>query len=239
VVIIGVRHLFRPKGLPGWLISFIGIVGSWAVGKFLDAAMEPNHLMWVFRVFVAVAIFGIGWIIGAAWPDRGLAYFFANRGNLKKAYPLDRQLAVGNKVYGCWVAGKGVFQENERYLANGSIQQLILPHPDTESLSKFGDSIATKEMYPVAADIRASTKLARRYQIKVRWYRGFVGVGVLIGNPGRADAWVTAEFTQPYVEPGQRQSIRLEADAQPEAVGAWFEWFGKMWDASEDPPMDP
>ena len=58
--------------------------------------------------------------------------------------------------------------------------------------------------------IKRITTAARRHCIRVRWYDGFTGVGLLTFNPNQQSGWIHMELILPFVEPSRRLTIRLD-----------------------------
>jgi hypothetical protein len=157
-----------------------------------------------------------------------------SRPELDRAYPIEKLLRDDQEIHACWLTGIGVFAQNVKF---SSIKRLMLPHPQTEYLAKLEESLKVtgRPYYRFDSDIRGVTEQARGLGIKTRWFQGFSGLTMTIGNPLGNDAWVHVEMVLPFVEPNERTVIRIEKRKHEKAFSEMWTAYERMWEDAGDP----
>lgn len=135
---------------------------------------------------------------------------------LRNKYPIAKCLEA-------WLSGEGVLTEHEEGLLKaGTIKELIVPDPDSPYLSVLQESFGAKrDAYDFAGQIRRMTKLAIRYQIPVKWFRGVPGMSVTVGNPSQPNAWAHLDLIWPGIDPNKRIIVRLEGNHDGDLIGQY------------------
>jgi hypothetical protein len=157
--------------------------------------------------------------------ERSSVRNFHSRDELEKAFPLREQLKEGNAIHAFWTAGQGIVEYHAEELQTGVVKNVVLPRPDLSALQHLTNSIQTGKAYALPGQIRANTELFKDFGAKVFWHDEFLGLSGHIGNPGREDGWVIAEFALPFENPTRREIMRIQGK---DVVDKWFKWYQKL-----------
>ena len=116
------------------------------------------------------------------------------------------------------------------------VKGLLLPKPDGSYLHRLA-TISPNIYLKIPDQIRATTKLAKRYNVPVRWFDDFIGMGILFCNPDEPNAWAHIELSIPSIESENKLTIRIERSSHPQTYLRIYAAFKKMWEESATPDL--
>lgn len=115
--------------------------------------------------------------------------------------------------------------------------RLILPHPYHPAYQDMC-KLFVQDLSAMQGDILNLTKLAKKHKnIEVRWYKGIISNGLIIGNPHSNENWARIEILMPFRETHSRPILRINETNAPKLVIKLKESFEETWKLSEEPEI--
>jgi len=111
---------------------------------------------------------------------------------------------------------------------------MILPHPKGTGIALLADVLG-KDKEDFGDEIIKLTKEALRAQVQVRWFRGWSGNTLMIGDPDSNDAWIHVETFFPFSVAKDWPSFRVERQKQQQLFNTLKRSYLRIWDKGKAP----
>lgn len=160
--------------------------------------------------------------------------FYDSREALEKQRTLREQLESAKEVWGFWRTGTEVYVTQT--IQSGRIKRLILPHPQGQGVELMADALGKKKE-DFAAEIIKLTKEAIEARVSVRWFEGWVGNTLMIGNPHSENAWIHVETFFPFSVSKDWPAFRVERQKLQRLFSTLLGSYQQIWDESHPPPQ--
>ncbi len=144
------------------------------------------------------------------------------------------QLASAKTSWVVWNAG-GIAVDYEIFRGPHPNRVILpLPDPDANPMIQYVAAAGNMTSDDLVHEIRKTTKKAKAVGVEVRWWTGWLGNVVTIGDPDSPSAWVLVETLIPFAPADQRPLYRIERSQHPKLYDWVIHAYEEMWEASEE-----
>ena len=161
--------------------------------------------------------------------------FYDSRQQLQTLRPLMSQIKSAQVIWAFWRTGTEVYVTSA--VKHGSIKRIILPNPSSPNLEAIARA-TDKEKSDFAAEVIKLTKESISANVAVRWYSGWIGNTLMIGDPDADDAWAHVETLFPYSTGKEWPSFRVKRTKQRQLFDMLKTVYQQLWDNSRVPTSE-
>jgi hypothetical protein len=158
--------------------------------------------------------------------------YLKNQAERERKYPPEITFTASNQVEVSWLSGSGVHEKRVAHLTEGGIRTLILPDPNSNSVSALQSSFGERKGgFKFDEFINMTTKLAQdstHHHIDILWYKEFTGMALTIVNADSPDGWMNIELIHPFMEPADRPTIHITKRNHLGEFNKWIKAYKEM-----------
>jgi hypothetical protein len=165
--------------------------------------------------------------------------FFGTSAMRRKAGSLSDALRNGSTVKMLLVGGTGLLPAQVAQ----KITVALLPDPDSPSLIHYAQTVRdpaagiVNDSSGLPRKILESTKYLLESGIDVGWYPQFIGITLMIVDPGHTKGWVQSEIVLPFISQDDRTCTVVRNSASPGLTAIANATFDKMYASAPKPTL--